>query len=79
MVGFYIFLNYLTLSLVLKVLNYPMVINFLINKVKNKGKFLFTSCLPSINMGVSSPKSRVVCACVRPSRPSRPIWFVSVR
>jgi hypothetical protein len=59
MVGFYIFLNYLTLSLVLKVLNYPMVINFLINKVKNKGKFLFTSCLSRTSMDVSLAKGSI--------------------
>jgi hypothetical protein len=30
--------------------------NFLINKVKNRGKFLVTSYLHGTNMGVSSPK-----------------------
>jgi hypothetical protein len=30
--------------------------NFLINKVKNRGKFLFTSYLPGTNIGVGSSK-----------------------
>ena len=33
--------------------------NFLINKVKNRGKFLVISSLPNTSMGANSPKGLV--------------------
>jgi hypothetical protein len=44
-IDFFIFTNFWTPNLVSKVPNFYMETNFLINKVKNSGKFLFTSCL----------------------------------
>jgi hypothetical protein len=43
-------------NLVSKVLDYPMKINFLMNKVKNRGDILFTYCLIGTSMGVSLSK-----------------------
>jgi hypothetical protein len=57
-------------NLVSKVRNCLTETNFLINKVRNRGNFLFTSCLPSTNMGISLPKS----CCRRPLHKSENVF-----
>jgi hypothetical protein len=54
--GIFPFLDILTPNLISRLPNYCVEPNFLNNKVKNRGKFLFTTCLHGTNMGISSPK-----------------------